>query len=373
MKRFLAASSLLALALSACTPAGSSTIKIGFIGPLTGDAASYGTDTLNAMKMKVDEVNAAGGINGKQVEIVAEDGRCNGSDSTAAAQKLVTIDKVVAINGGQCSSETLAAAAVTNPAQVVTISGVSSSPDVTNAGDFVFRTMPSDAYKGKAIAAYIKNQHWTKIAILTENTDYAVGIRNVIVDAMGADNVVFNETVEQGTKDFRTLVTRMKDLKFDVFIPDAQSDAVMAAMMQQFRDQGLTQPAVSQDVADSATLGQIAKTAVEGIVFINTSSKLGEGGTDSFATRYRAKYAEPQANLSFATLSYDATGILIDAMKNGATDGPAIRDYMYGLKEYDGAAGKFHFDKNGDVVGIGYALKQFKDGKIVEVQAIPLE
>lgn len=367
------------LLLTACTvgPSGpqaqdTSPIRIGYLGPLTGDAASYGSDTLNAVRMKVEEVNATGGVNGRRVELIAEDSRCNGADAASAAQKLVNIDKVVGVVGGQCSSETLAAAPIAEAAQVVLISPVSSSPAITDAGDFIFRTHPSDAHKGRALAAYIAEQAYESVALLTENTDYTIGLRDAIVTSLGEGKVIFNEVVDPGTKDFRSLMTRLKGVDFSVFLPNGQSDAVIAAMIQQFREAGFTQPAVSQDVADSATLGQIAKEAVEGMRLINTSSTLGEGGPDSFASRFRAQHGEPQSNLSFATLAYDAAGVLLETIGKVGTDGPKVRDALYALPSYKGAAGEFHFDRSGDSVGIGYALKEFKDGKIVELKAIPV-
>lgn len=372
MKRPLALLSLALLGLTACQPSGTSgdTIKLGYIGPLTGDAASYGVDTVNGVTMAVEELNAAGGINGKKIELVVEDGRCNGADSASAAQKLVNVDKVVAIVGGQCSGETLAAAPIANEGKVVMISPVSSSPEVTKAGEYIFRNYPSDALKTKVMAKVFKEKGYKTIAILTENTDYATALRDSLVKDVGADAVVFNETAEAGAKDFRTVLTRLKDLEFDVFVPNGQSDAFIGVAMQQFREQGLAQPAFSQDVADSANLGTIAKDAVEGMELVNTSSKLGDTGAGSFAERFRATYGEPKSNLSFATLAYDAAHLLAKTIGEVGTDGAAIQKALVEMKDYAGAAGNFHFDANGDVVGIGYALKKFENGKVVETATV---
>ncbi|OGJ57541.1 hypothetical protein A2881_03795 [Candidatus Peribacteria bacterium RIFCSPHIGHO2_01_FULL_55_13] len=369
MRKFLALSSLAAMALAACSAGGGDTIKLGFIGPLTGDAASYGADTLHGMQIAVDEINAAGGIGGKQIEIIAEDGKCTGADAATAAQKLMNIDKVVAIIGGQCSGETLAAAPIAEMAKVVMISPVSTSPDVTEAGEFIFRNSPSDALKTKAMAKVFAEKNYAKIAIISENTDYATALRDSLVAAVGTDAMVFNETSEPGTKDFRSLMTRLEDAEFDVFVPNGQSDAFIAAAMQQYREAGFTAPAFSQDVADSANLGQIAGEAVEGMELINTSSKLGDTGPDSFAVHFRAKHGEPQSNLSFATLSYDATNLLAKVIGEVGTDGTAVRDAVAKIT-YEGAAGTFSFDANGDVVGIGYVLKKFEGGKIVELNTV---
>ncbi len=374
MKKVLAFAAL-ALALTAC--GGPKTVRIGYIGPLTGDAASYGADTLNAVRMHVDEINAAGGIGGKQIELIAEDSRCNGADSASAVQKLVNVDKVIGIIGGQCSSETLAAAPIVEAAKIVMISPVSSSPDVTKAGDFVFRVYPSDAFKGKVLAWILSTQGYNKIAILSENTDFCLGIRNTVkANLKEGGSLVFDEMVDPGTKDFRTLATRLKALDFDALIINGQSDSVNAEMAKQARDLGVKQPLFGTDTSDSATLAVLAKDAVEGMTFINTSSTLGDNGAGSFGDRFRQQFGEPKANLSFATLAYDALGVMADAVRKVGTAGPVMRDYLYGLGQaggYEGAAGTLGFDSDGDVVGVGYAIKQFKDGKIVEINRVAAE
>ncbi len=372
-KLSLVALASVALLATACAP-NDTKIKIGYIGPVTGDAASYGADTLNATQMKVEEINAKGGINGKMIELIVEDGRCSGAEAASAARKLVNVDKVVAIIGGQCSSETLAAAPIVESAKVILMSPVSSSPDVTKAGEFVFRVMPSDAYKGRELANYMMKQGYNNIAIVSENTDFCQGIRNSIKGALkdGA-TLVFDEVVDPGTKDYRSLFTRLKAMEFDAYVVNVQSDATGAEMAKQLRELGMKQPLVGSDTSDSATLGSIATEAVEGMRFINTSSKLGEGGSDSFAAKFRAKHGEPKANMSFATLAFDGAGVVFEAIAKVGTDGTKIRDYLYAVTGYEGAAGTLKFDKDGDVLGVGYALKQFKDGKIEEIEDIEIK
>src|SRR3989338_4432265 len=196
-KRFLSLLSLSALTLVACEGGGDSgPIKIGFLGPLTGDAAPYGVDTLNGVKLAVDEINAVGGVKGRMIELIAEDSRCTGADAASAAQKLVNVDKVVAIVGGQCSGETLAAAPIAEAAGVVMISPLSSSPDVTQAGTFIFRDYPSDALKSKAMAAYLNEEGLEKLAMMSENTDFATAFRNALKVDLGEENIAFDEVVE---------------------------------------------------------------------------------------------------------------------------------------------------------------------------------
>lgn len=373
MKRSFIASGILALALSACS--GSDTVRIGFIAPLTGDLSSAGSDMLNAMRIAVDEVNSAGGINGKKVELIAEDGRCNGADSASATQKLVNVDKVVAIVGAGCSSETLAAAPIAEAAKVVMVSPLSSSPDVTKAGDYIFRNYPSDGLKGKAFGVYLGKAGYKKIAIISENTDFCQGMRDAVKANLPADTVVaFDEVVDQGTRDFRTLMTRMKDADFDVFLANSQSDAGVAEMAKQMRDLGMKQQIIGTDAADSINLGQIAKEAVEGLKPLSVPM-LDEstGAASSFAKVFRQRYDEPKFGMFFAALTYDAANVLMQEIGKVGTDGEKLKRALYDLPSFAGVSGTFHFDENGDVIGIPFAMKEFKDGKLVQAEIIPIE
>lgn len=371
MKHPLALLALSTLLLAACKGTGNTdTIKLGLLQPLTGDAAAIGQDILHGAEWAVEEMNAKGGVNGKMVKLFAEDGKCTGSEAANGAQKLVNVDRVVAIVGGGCSGETLAAAPIIETAKVVLLSPASSSPDVTNAGDFVFRNYPSDALKTDAMAKYFKEKGYKNIVIISENTDFSQAFRTSLKEKLPTSAVAFDEIVEPGTKDFRSLITRLKNLKFDVFFANPNSDAVVAVMIQQFREAGFAQEAISHDVAESLTVPEIAGKAAEGFKFINVPTA-GEGS--DFEGTAKERFGAPQASITWVSYGYDATNILLQAMANVGTDGTAIRDYLYKLPEYKGIVGTIHFDKNGDVVGIPYALKTFQDGKIVKVKDIPLE
>lgn len=371
MKRILAPLFALGILLSACQPTamddGTGPIKIGFIGPLTGEAAPYGVDPLVGIQLQIDEINAEGGINGRTIELVAEDARCTGSDAASAAQKLVNVDGVVAILGGQCSGETLAAAPVAESAKIVLLSSISSSPDVTEAGDFVFRNYPSDALKTKAMASYFAEQGWDTVAMISENTDFAQGFRTALAKDLGEGAIIFDEMVEPNTKDYRSLVTRLKDIDFDVFVANGQFPASIASMLQQMRELGIEQTAISHDVGDTKETIQLGGEAAEGFQVINVQSI----ATDSpFGQKVAETGNEVQAGLVYIAHGYDAAGVLAEAIASVGTASEAIRDYLYNLSGYNGVIGTFSFDDNGDVEGINYALKEVEDGAFVKVQDV---
>jgi branched-chain amino acid transport system substrate-binding protein len=372
MRKFLAWTFLLAFTLAACKAqqGAGGTIQIGYIGPLTGDAAAFGKDTLNGVKLAVDEINAAGGINGMTVELIAEDGRCTPNDAASAAQKLVNVDKVVAIVGGQCSAETMAVAPIAEDGKVIVISPISSSPNVTTAGDYIFRDYPSDALKTKAMAKYFADKGFKKVGIVTTNSEFSVAFRNALKDEITPLMVGFDETVEPDTKDFRAVLTRHKNAQFDIFVPNAHANAPMAALIEQFRELGFKQPMISHDVADTEDTIKAAGSAAEGLNVINVQSL---DDSTPFGQKFIPKYGKAQSGLAYAAHSYDATNVIVNAIKAVGADGTKIKDYLYAMQPYSGVVGTFSFDRNGDVVGLSYALKEVKNGKFVKTGDIPLQ
>lgn len=366
--RFLAFAALLALV--ACKSAEREPIKIGLITPLTGEIAALGADILHGAQMKLEELNAAGGIRGTPLQIVAEDGRCTGSDAAAAAQKLISIDKVVAIHGAGCSGESLAAAPIAQAAGIVLMSPSSSSPDLTTAGDFFFRTYPNDALKTTAMAQYFAERGFSKIAIISEDTDFSQGFRLSLKEKAGEGAFVFDEVVEPGTKDYRTLLSRLKGKEFDVFVNNAQTPPTGSAMLQQLREQGFDQLIISHDVMDNAIVLNLAGEAAEGFQVINVPTVADDS---VFGTKFIGKYGAPQANMAWGAYGYDTLGVLAQAITAVGTDGAAMRDYFYDMDAYSGVIGDFSFDANGDVLGINYALREVRDGAFVQVAAIAVQ
>jgi branched-chain amino acid transport system substrate-binding protein len=371
MRKFLAFSSLLALSLTACGGAGDNgPIKLGMISALTGDAAAIGADQLSGVQMAIAEINAAGGVNGRQIELIAEDGKCAGADGATAAQKLVNVDKVVAIIGGLCSGETLAAAPIAEAAKVIMLSPSASSPDITKAGDFIFRDYPSDAGKTKAIAKYFADEKFSRIAILSENTDYSQALRASLKKDLPEGAVVFDENFDPGTKDFRSLLGRLKDAEYDALVSNPNSDGVNAVIVQQFRELELPGQIVGTDTMDSVVVSQIAGEGANGVMLVNVPTA-GEG--TSFEADFKAKYGDAKSSIAWSAYSYDAVNVLAQAFKAVGTDGMAVKDYLYSMQPYTGVIGSFHFDENGDPVGLSYVLKKFEDGKVVTVKPLPLE
>jgi branched-chain amino acid transport system substrate-binding protein len=329
-------------------------IKIGFIGPLTGDAATYGADEKNATMLAVDEINSAGGIKGRNLEVVYEDGKCSGKDSATAAQKLISIDKVKIILGGACSGETLAAAPIAEQNKVILFSAFSSSPDITNSGDYVFRSSPSDLDVVKGYTDFIvKNYGYKNIAILTENTDYAISAREVFVQGVASNGgkIVGDEIFKQGEKDFRTIVAKIKASNADAIFLNPQGGVTGGTALKQLRTFGITAPILGVYNFGGKDAITAAGSAIEGLIFFDFPGFSTEKGK-VFASKFTAKYGKPGGSDFDAGAKYDSVYIAANALKKCSEDTGCIKNYLYNMDWYDGTVGRYKFDSNGDEVGI---------------------
>lgn len=347
------------------------TIQFGFIGPLTGDGASYGQSEKNAVELAVKEINEKGGVNSKLLEIVYEDGKCEGIGSVTAANKLINLDKVKVILGGICSGETLAVSPITEENKVILFSAFSTNADITKAGDFVFRNAPSDLEGGKQAAEMVFNDGHRKAAVLSENTDYAQGVRNVFKEhfkALGGE-ITADEVYEPEDKDYRTQITKIKQSLPGAVFFSPQTGVSAGLSVKQTKEQKVNVPyygTVLFSGGDALTNGG---DALNGLKFVDAPG-LSEDNPKavSFLGKYLQNYPEPSSDYMVGA-RYDSVYLIAEAIEScEEVDTTCIRNYLYNLVEYDGVIGKYRFDQNGDLVGIKYIIKQIVGGEIVELK-----
>jgi len=353
------------LVLSRPAPAdtGTGPIKIGFIGPLTGDAASIGQSLKNAVTIAADEINAAGGVNGRPIEFIYEDGKC-GSAAAGAAQKLINVDGVKYILGGACSGETLAAAPIAEANRVILFSSVSSSPDITKAGDYIFRNFASDASSGDKIAQAIFAKGYKKVAIISEQTDYAQALRKVFEEKYNklGGTVVDSEGYSTDNKDFRTLLAKVKVSGAEALYLIPQSPATGQILLQQVKTAGITLPKFSNELV---TTDSFLKSGVsEGLIFAEVLFDKDAPTSKLFFDTYLARYGTVDANTPpvYVASAYDATKILSELLTKYGNDVERVKTGLYQIKDRVGAAGSLTMDANGDAVK-EYNLKVVKNGK----------
>ena len=348
-------------------------ITIGFVGPLTGDAVSYGEPIRNAVALAVEEVNAEGGVDGRPLEVVYEDGGCNGKDAANAAQKLVNIDGVAAIIGGVCSGEALAMVPITGPAGVVVLSPSASSPELTEkGGEYFFRNNPSDSSGGAFLADVVIRNHGT-VAVISENTDYAQALRGVFINRFRelGGTVVADESFIDGTSDFRTILTKVKAANPGAIFINPQTEIAGAAIVKQIAELGVGGALFGSNILSGSETIKIAGDAVEGLVLFDSPGLARSGGNPMvahFIREYESRYGALSIEF-YLGAAYDAVYILTEALRAaGVYDSEVLRAYLHTLPVFDGVVGSYSFDGNGDMVGINPVLKQISGGQVVIIE-----
>lgn len=328
-------------------------VKIGVMAPLTGDLASYG----QSVKMAVEFAAETAGL--ENVELIIEDSKCEGKEAASVVNKLINIDGVSAIIGELCSGATLAAAPIADQSQVVLISPASTSPDITDAGEYIFRTIPSDALQGSFAAELVTANDLSRLAVIYTNDDYGQGFEGVLQEEfpkLGGE-IVASEAVEQGSTDARTQLTKIRAANPDSIYIISNSTAATVTILKQINEVGLNQIAkFGSEGLRSPDVTQGAGVAAEGLIVSSVSA-----GTTDFINKYAERYGEQPG--PFAAQSYDAFMVLSQAITAGAVDGLSIQAALEDVS-YDGASGMIDFDENGDITG-GYDVVIVKDGKFL--------
>ena len=372
MKRILIASLLIAGLLSACQPqnGGGDKVRIGVFMSTTGTTANFGISSVNGIKMAADEINKAGGINGKQVELLVQDDRSDASEAATIVTKFVTQDQVNAVIGEVASSRSIAAAPIAQNAKIPMLTPSSTNPEVTKKGDFIFRSCFIDPYQGAAIAQFAAKTLGAKTAaiMVDRKNDYSTGLEKVISQTFTklGGKMVATQSYQEGDQDFNAQLTSLKGSNPEViFVPGYYNDVGLIA--KQARDKGITVPLIGGDGWDSEQLYKIGGTALNGSYFTNHYSPFDTApNVVKFVNDYKSRYnSTPDA---LAATAYDAANIMFDAIKRSKSlSGPDIRDALQATNAFPGVTGTVTFNQQRDAVK-PIVMIEIKDGGKYEVR-----
>ncbi len=351
----LPALALVALACGGGEGQEAQTFRIGVMESLTGPGETYGTVAVQAKQMAVDEINASGGINGRMLEIIVEDSKCNAQDAITAYNKLTDVDGVKIILGTSCSGAMLGAAPLAEEEGVILFSGLATNPDIANAGDYIFRTSLSDALLGVDTGNVLWADGIRSLATITEATDYAEGVRRTSVDQFQkrGGRVVGEERYASDITDFRTQLTKLLNENPDALHIAAQSEFSGGTIIKQARELGYEGPIYAEIVAIGTTALEVAGDAATGVKAIITDLDPANAKGQEVLTNFRSLY-------DYVTLpwylgsTYDNVYIAAECLKrtNDDQDADGFRDCLYGIT-WSGAIGdNYRFDQDGEVVGL---------------------
>ena len=349
----------------ACTPDAeqkdASTIPIGFFGDLTGTTFNFGQSAYNGTMMAADEINQAGGINGRKLDVVFQDDKGSPEIAAQNANKLIQQYKVAAIIGAGQSGNSLAAAPNAQSARVPLIAPSATNPAVTLVGDYIFRACYIDAFQGEVMARFAANTlKAKKAAIMVDyNSPYSRGLTEFfeLSFAKLGGTIVAKQSYSQNDADFRGQLSAIKSAEPDViYLPGYYGDVAIIA--KQARQLGIVQPLLGADGWDAPELWELARDAVNGSYISNHySADDPSENIQKFVTNYRQRYQNltPDAH---AALAYDAMRFLADAMQRaGSTEGPKLRDALAATKNFAGVTGIISMDANRNAVKPAVVLK----------------
>jgi branched-chain amino acid transport system substrate-binding protein len=373
MKLRLSLLALAALALAACNKTSTDEILVGEFASLTGKEATFGQSSHEGTVLAVEEINAAGGVNGKKVKLVTEDNQSKPGESANAVNKLIAKDGVVAVLGEVASSRSLEAAPICQKDGVPMISPSSTNPKVTETGDYIFRVCFIDPFQGTVMANFArKTLKAEKIAVFTDvKSDYSKGLAKFFKEAFTAagGQIVAELDFNGGDKDFKGQLTAIKAAGPDgVFVPGYYTDAALICI--QAKEVGLNVPIFGGDGWESEKLTEIGKDAVEGTYFSThytpeAGGPKGAAFVEAYKKRYNGKLPD-----AMAALGYDSAMILADAIRRaGGTEGAKIRDALAATKDYEAVTGKISINAQRDAEKSAVIL-QVKGGKFTYIETI---
>ena len=324
------------------------TILLGEVGSLTGSEATFGISTRNAIELAINEVNAAGGVKGRKIEVRVYDNQSKPEEAAQAANRLINQDNVLLILGEVASSNSMAMAEKAQPAKVPMISNASTNPKVTEIGDYIFRVCFIDPFQGYVMAKFSHdNLKLNKVAVLRDlGSAYSQGLADVFerkYTEMGG-KIVAGETYTKGSTDFRSQLTAIKRASPDaIYIPGYYNDIGLIA--RQARELGITATLMGGDGWDSEKLFELGGSAVEGSYFSNHYSPDDPNPrVQKFIASYKKAYGSVPDSL--AALGYDAAMVAVDAIKRAPSfDRAAIRDAIAQTKNFHGVTGSITLDE----------------------------
>ena len=351
------------------TQAKADDITIAVAGPMTGDLAAFGEQLRRGSEMAVKDINAAGGVMGKQLKLEIGDDQCDPKQAVQVANDLVK-KGVVFVAGHFCSGSSIPASAVYGEEGILQMTPASTNPDFTegaakNGIKTVFRACGRDDKQGSFAGPWLAKTYAGKaIAILDDKSAYGQGLANETEKNMNAAGLktAVRDTYTQKEKDFSALISKMKEAKVDVvYIGGYHNDAGL--MMRQARDQGFKADFISGDALNTAEFWSISGPAGEGMRFSDAASAINLDSAKDVVAKFRAENYEPEGYTLSSYASVQAFAAA--AAGTGGTDGAKMADWLR-HNTVKTAIGDLSWDEKGDLTKVNYAWFIWHDGKYAQ-------
>lgn len=335
-------------------------IRIGFIGHLSGNYASYSIPMKKAVQLAVEQINEDGGIDGEKIELIFENDNSSAEEAATAMNKLVNIDNVDYIISAQGSGATSAIAPIAQNNKRILMVVLGSAPGITKTGDYIFRSMVSDIYQAVKMNEFINSDSAiNKVAGLYVNDAYGVGIRDIIDENDGIQ-IVADEMFESGASDFKTQLLKIKELDPDVLVLVAHENEY-PLILKQIKELGLQIKIIASETFKDENVLAESGSIAEGVYVLFMTESI---DYVNFDEEYKERFNESPSG--FSKYAYDGVMALIKAIQETESIEEA-KNKILGMS-FNGASGSVSFDKNGDRIGIEYTVYIVKDGEFIEVE-----
>ncbi|MDQ0203003.1 ABC transporter substrate-binding protein [Pectinatus haikarae] len=354
------------------------TIKIGANFELTGNAANYGSAALDGLRLAVKEVNDAGGIDGKKIELEEVDSKSEASESANATTKLVT-DKVSAIVGPATTGDVLASSPIVTDSKIPLIAPAATSPKVTvddngKVKPFVFRSCFIDPQQGEVMSTFaVKTLHAkTAVIYVDSSTDYSKSLGKVFREKFEASGgqIVDEEAFVQKDQDFKTTLTKIKAANPDIIFIPAYYEEV-GKIVKQARELGITAPLLGTDGWDDTKVIDIAGKDPLNNTFYSTHYSDQDKDVQNFIKMFEKENNGKEPNV-FAALGYDAGKMLIEAIKQAKSSDPQkIRDALENLKDIQVGTGVISINKDHNPIKSAVIIEMKDGNKVMREKIAP--
>ena len=356
------------LVLTACgNPEDPNTTTIAVVGPVTGQYASFGAQMKSGAEMAIADINASGGVLGKQLHMDVGDDACDPKQAVAVANQMAGED-VALVVGHYCSGSSIPASQVYAESNLVQISPASTNPALTDnrAGPNIYRVCGRDDQQGGVAGGYLATQFGYKnIAIIDDKTAYGKGLADEVKKALNAagKQEVVNESYTAGEKDYSALVSKLKQADVDVlYIGGYHTEAGL--IVRQMRDQGMDTVVMGGDALVTQEFWSITGPAGEGTLMTFSPDPRKNPAAAEVVARFKEEGVEPEGYVLYTYAAIQAWKEA--AEKAGTTDAPAVVTAL-NANEFNTVIGKFKFDEKGDPNLPPYAVYRWSDGAYEEI------
>ncbi len=351
MRRFTCGvlTAVIALAVMATVPAGAQEIKLGFTPPITGASAAEGALQIKAIDLALKQINAAGGVNGKKINLIKVDNQSTNPGALAALQKAVEQEKVLALVGSVKSTQILAMSdAVKNYGAPMMIGGTNAT--LTKQGNpWLFRVRPDDSIAAAAMVKYIKEEtQFTKVGILHDTDAFGTGGADLVEQGAKAVGltVVRREKYTTKEKDFTAQLLSLKNAGTQIMVLYGTNPEDVAVIQRQYRQLGSPFKYIGSPSSQMKDALNLSREAADGLIAVADFVPGQSDVNRKYAEDYKKEYNEVYDTTS--AWAYDGLNILVSAIKKGGEDRAKIREAILATQGYKGVLGTFSFTPNGD-------------------------